>query len=393
MRSVGIINATPFFYNKEDDSYYVSADEYKSLLQWFTLFDAVTLYKPIISNEVVIKDWMKLPSDIKVVGLCKINDSYTHKLSKIKSILKNRPNVDILYYRLPNIEASIFYRYAKKFKLPYFVELHGDIESALMVSAKPYFIKKPLSIIFRKNIKNICKRASFGLSIGPVLRDKYIDRSIDCLVVTNHLMSENDYPAEFHPRVSLNNVLNILFVGHLHERKGLKYLFEALDKLKKRGFNFKLVLAGTGDQKTFLESYAKANEFGENVEFVGQIRHGEPLFSLYKNADIFILPSVAAEGVPRVTHEAMVFGCPVIATDIGSIGWQLSDDAGIVVKPRSVDELTNAIIMLLEDEQLRVKLQKNGYQRSLEYTLEKQTKRIHTFVETELTKIGLGYDK
>jgi len=391
MRSVGIINATPFCYNKEENSYYVSADEYKSLSQWFPLFNLITLYKPIISGETVVKDWMRLPSDIRVIELCKINDSYLHKLSKIKSILKSRPDVDILYFRLPNIESTLFYHYFKKYKMQYFVELHGDMESAVMVSNKPYLIRKSLSVMFRQNIKNICKKAAFGLSIGPALRDKYIDRSVNTLVVTNHLMSKNDYPTEIHPQTLLNNVLNILFVGHLHERKGLKYLFEALNILKARGTNFKLILAGTGDQKLSLESYAKINGFEKNVEFVGQIRHGESLFSLYKNADLFILPSVAAEGVPRVTHEAMVLGCPVIATDIGSVRWQLSGDAGIVVKPRSVDELVNAIEMILTDDQLRVKLQKNGYRRSLEYTLEKQTERIQTFVKIELTKIG--YDK
>ena len=93
-----------------------------------------------------------------------------------------------------------------------------------------------------------------------------------------------------------------------------------------------------------------------------------------------MLPSVAAEGVPRVVHEAMAQGCPVIATDVGSTKWQLRGGAGIVVPPADVEALTENIIRVLDDKQLRENLSTNGFRRSLEFTFEEQAEKVATFV-------------
>jgi len=139
-------------------------------------------------------------------------------------------------------------------------------------------------------------------------------------------------------------------------------------------------MIGSGPQEENLRRYAREHDFEQNVQFTGQISSREILLQHYRQADIFILPSVAGEGVPRVIHEAQSQGCPVIATDIGSTRWQLEDNCGIVIPPGIADVLAYKIIQVLDDGGVRSRLSINGFQRSLEFTYEKQGDKIANFV-------------
>jgi glycosyltransferase involved in cell wall biosynthesis len=154
------------------------------------------------------------------------------------------------------------------------------------------------------------------------------------------------------------------------------------------GRDFEMIIAGSGPQEAFLRAYSRKHEFDKNITFLGRVTVFPELLRLYRQADIFILPSIAAEGVPRVIHEAMTQGCPVIATDIGSVKWQLADGAGLVIPPSNTQILTETIINVLDDKQLRQSLSANGFDRSLEFTFEKQGERLATFIKNTVP-VGL----
>lgn len=381
---IGIINASPFYVDADGISY-ISADEMKSLSQWFHLFDEVTLFKPELGNRDKPSGWEALDVKIKVVRLCRSDESLGKKILAIKAIRPQMTGYDLFYYRLPNYEALTFWKKQPQ-ETPYFVELHGDMESAVMSGNHPWIVKKIVSKVLLYYLRKMASSSKFTLSIGPALLDKYVYSSIPTYVTTNHLLLEKDYPEDI-PERNISKVLNILFVGHIHDRKGLRFLFKALAKLKQQNIPFQMNLAGKGELKSYLEDYAMKNDFIEQVSFLGQIKHGEELFDLYRQADLFILPSVAAEGVPRVIHEAMAFGCPVIATDIGSIKWQLSGHAGVLIEPNSSEAIYKAIMKIENDEDLRRILIKNGYEKSKLFSLENQEKGIHDFVRCQLKDI------
>lgn len=379
---LAIVNASSF-YSDENGNSLISADELKSLSQWFNIFDDVTLLKPRLTKRgKFVDDWEPVPKNIKTVEICKAEDGLRTKYAKISKIASAAAQYDMLYYRLPNYESLFFWMNQPK-SVPYFVELHGDMESAVMASSKPYWVKKPLSKLLRKIFTQMASRAKFALSIGPALIDRYIKSDIPTYATTNHLLSEADYPSCVSYK-EISETLNLLFVGHIHNRKGLTYLFEALDMLKRSGKKFIMRLAGQGELESWLRQYSITHEFAENVKFLGQIKHGPALFELYKQADMFILPSVAAEGVPRVTHEAMAFGCPVIATDIGSLRWQLQNGGGIIVPPGNSNAICQAIINISADNELRKDIITCGFERSKQFSLEKQAEGIKKFVINQL---------
>ncbi|WP_155486568.1 glycosyltransferase family 4 protein, partial [Vibrio campbellii] len=74
----------------------------------------------------------------------------------------------------------------------------------------------------------------------------------------------------------------------------------------------------------------------------------------YRRSDIFVFPSLS-EGSPRVVVEAMAHGLPVIATDTGNTKYLLENDRGICVPSSNSDALTNAILALMDDSNLKTK--------------------------------------
>jgi glycosyltransferase involved in cell wall biosynthesis len=99
--------------------------------------------------------------------------------------------------------------------------------------------------------------------------------------------------------------LRLLYVGRLERHKGLHLLLEALQGLS--GYELKVV--GDGSDRRHLESLAE----GLNVRFLG---FQSNVADYYRDADIFVMPSLGPEGLPLVTIEAMSHALPCIVSDL-----------------------------------------------------------------------------
>jgi len=143
------------------------------------------------------------------------------------------------------------------------------------------------------------------------------------------------------------NTFKLISVGRLIERKGYKYLFEAIRGLK----GIELTLIGDG---VLLEDLKMMSEdYGLNVNFLGEIRH-EQVADYLVQADAFVLPSLN-EGMSNAILEAMACGLPIIATDVGG-SKELVTTNGLIVKKESSAELRNAVETLKNNLELRYKM-------------------------------------
>ncbi len=158
----------------------------------------------------------------------------------------------------------------------------------------------------------------------------------------------------------------LLFVGRLVERKGVEYLLRALAVVRKE-VPAVLTVIGDGRERKRLESLARELGISEAVRFLGFVSSPE-LAKYYKECDIFILPAIYdrrgdTEMLGVVLLEAMSYKKPVIASDVGGISDIVKDRAtGILVREKSVDELKEALLLLLRDENLRREIGERGYQ-------------------------------
>lgn len=133
-------------------------------------------------------------------------------------------------------------------------------------------------------------------------------------------------------------MLNLLFVGWLTERKGIRELMQAFDAVSSTQ-QVKLTIAGGGDLAKELDQWAHAH--GDAVALAGWVE-SEQLLALYDQSDVLVLPSYA-EGFPNVVIEAMARGMPVIATRVGAIPDTLrSGENGVLIEARDSAALADA---------------------------------------------------
>ncbi|MDK2789873.1 MAG: hypothetical protein PWP15_380 [Methanothermococcus sp.] len=140
----------------------------------------------------------------------------------------------------------------------------------------------------------------------------------------------------------------ILFVGRLVYQKGVEYLIRAFPKILNSHPDSKLVIAGTGDMKDYLEGIASQLGCRDRVIFLG-FTNGDSLKKLYKCADICVIPSVY-EPFGIVALEAMAAGTPVVASSVGGLSEIIQHEHnGVWVYPENPDSIAWGVNRVLSD--------------------------------------------
>jgi glycosyltransferase involved in cell wall biosynthesis len=138
-------------------------------------------------------------------------------------------------------------------------------------------------------------------------------------------------------------------VAGLEERKGHRFLLEALALLKAQGVRVRCVLAGEGSERPALEKMTARLRLERDVEFPGFIAD-TPAF--LADIDVFVLPSLY-EGLGVAALEAMAAGKPVVASEVGGLAELIEDGTtGLLTPPRNVQALSAAIARLIDDPSL-----------------------------------------
>lgn len=159
----------------------------------------------------------------------------------------------------------------------------------------------------------------------------------------------------------------VIFIGWVVKTKGIEELLQAWERVHTRFNDWTLKIVGPYSEDYL--TYLKAKYSQAQVVFEGEKNHDDAL-SMLSQASIFTLPSYT-EGFPNAVLEAMAFEKPIIATDVGAIPDMLQG-CGMVIQKENVDALENALVKLLEDEELCESLGKAAKQKiEQEYSLER----------------------
>ena len=169
--------------------------------------------------------------------------------------------------------------------------------------------------------------------------------------------------------------LNILFVGRMEKRKGLRYLLEAYGKLKWDFPNTRLVVVGPGNLDK--DCYRVMSERNlQDVVFLGGVPYHE-LHRYYQSADICCAPATGRESFGIVLLEAMASGKPVVASRIPGYATVLNHgEQGLMVPPKDSDALADALALLVRNPDLRSQLAERGRKSAEMYRWELVAGRI-----------------
>jgi glycosyltransferase involved in cell wall biosynthesis len=152
----------------------------------------------------------------------------------------------------------------------------------------------------------------------------------------------------------------ILCIASLVRQKRIDILLSSFAEVVERHPSCKLIILGDGPLKA--QHIEQSNRLGleSSVFFVGYQQDVRPYLA---ESDIFVLSS-EKEGLPLSILEAMAFGLPCIATNVGGNSEAITDGAtGLIVLPGSAELLADAIHYLLEHKEERAIMGDNGRQR------------------------------
>lgn len=261
-----------------------------------------------------------------------------------------------------------------------FLKNNFDIDCVHLINTASLSLLRDISILKKCNKKNIKCVLQFRIgSIPKILSKKKLERkwlikackkankilvldSKSKIALENIGFNNVSVVPNFIDSVNVNNAYNsrskdFIFIGWVVKTKGIEELLSAWEKISEKYSDYVLKIVGPYNDKYL--KYLKDNFSFKNIIFCGEKSHEDTLKEL-SGSKALILPSYT-EGFPNVILEAMAYQIPCIATDVGAIKDMLGNgDAGIVIRPKNVDDLIYGIEKIINDEDNAINLAKNA---------------------------------
>ena len=265
-------------------------------------------------------------------------------------------------YSLYNYLSSWTARYARAAGVPYVVEPHGALDTFLYRRSR--YRKRLFEFLWER--RNLGKAAAVRClsrkeaeqakdNLGLNLKTVVIPTGIDVAKFRPSAAAIRVYDAYGLPQ----SLEKIVFVGRLHEKKGLDLLAEAFVQLCTTRRSAQLVIVGPDEGvEDQVRQLLKRGGCEQRATFTGMV-NGQAKIDLMAAADVIVVPSYT-ENFGNVVIEAMALARPLVVSSGVGIAEQVSvAKAGLVVNP-VVGELVEALEFILTDRRDGVRMGRAG---------------------------------
>jgi glycosyltransferase involved in cell wall biosynthesis len=264
--------------------------------------------------------------------------------------------------------------------------IHPDYKNNLTFNHKLYyaffgkaFARKSLSIITdSEHAKNdiiklwkVNPRKIFVIPLG--LAKRY--RPIENEKLLNQVKKRLKLPGKY-----------ILYLGNFKPHKNVPALIQAYKHIEKKFPDYKLVLAGTLDEHGIkTKDYVTSQGLKNKVLFTDTVREKDCPEAIYSMADLFVFPTLY-EGFGLPPLEAMACGTPVVASNLTSVP-EVIGDAGILVNPMAIEELSDAISGLLKSPEKQALYSEKGLKRAKRFREKDTAGKLYEHIISLLEEI------
>lgn len=283
--------------------------------------------------------------------------------SMSKEIENDKPDI-IHTIGLRSFQSIIAWRVSKKLNIPLVVSDQGGLTTHPFLAESGFFLKTLYKIqdFFIKKIINdasvISVANEYEQKIFSSLNKKSRIEIIRNGVNLKKLVSKHNFKEKY----QINSNF-ILFVGRFSKSKGIETLINAFSIVKNelKDSDIRLVIMGVDfGYQAEMEKLIKKLNLSEEIKVIKNPPRDD-VISAYGESEFLVLPS-QWELSPLVPLESFAFKKPVISTNSHGIPYTVQNNKnGILVEPENSLELSNAIVKLLNDSELREKLGLSGY--------------------------------
>jgi glycosyltransferase involved in cell wall biosynthesis len=316
--------------------------------------------------------------------------SLFHPVGLSRPLLRAIRQSDVVHVMFPGYVQVMGLLLAQFLRKPVFCSAVGDWEGMFtatrLAETRPGLIRAVV-LVHRLLLRWIL-RSDLVFVYGRQLAESYRRVGKNVVQGEDSTFSEKDIRLE-KSLGPLPESPRLLFVGRLDYLKGVAELLRALAVLRGEGRKPVLTLVGEGPNRKEFEDLARELKLEDAVVFRGYVPMGEPLWRVYREHDLFVFPSFT-EGAPKVVIEAAANGLPIVSTQVGGIPDIVSPDNGILVPPKEVEPLADAIRRLLADDELRLRLAGNNIRWARGRTMEAQARYLAGHIRRSLPKFMRG---
>jgi len=351
------------------------------------------LHSPL-KSEFTLMDYRIKSTNVSLIdiglheGMLKRTLKFRKYTAKITPYLSE---VDIMLMRGPSPLMPFTAALCHKYHVPYAYLLVGDYLKSLAGVQKMNSLKRSLLWCFyrvNKMMQNHYAKRALIFTNNRIIFDEYNGHHDEVYEIrTTTLSKHNFFKRE---DTCINLPLKLAYAGRIEPTKGIDDMLDAIGLLFADGIDLELHIVGwdpTVGEKYLAKLWEKVKKDGldEVFFFHGKKQVGEELFSFYRDGDVFMIATKGNEGFPRTIWEAMAQSMPVISTRVGSIPEMLDDRKNVIlVDQKSPKQLSEAIMELYNDSNLRKKLIQNGYLLAQTNTIEIQSKNMIDIIKRYL---------
>ena len=323
--------------------------------------------------EIIQKTFSRTMNEVEKISFLKALKVFTISYQLFQSLRSRRPDL-CFYFNTVKLRAfvvdALFLLILRFFKVPYILYSHGQGLRHLGTGSNPF--------------SRALVRKTLGGATGALVLGERLKKDLTPYLKTNRLyVLPNAIPDQTGGRVPSrtrdNPTVKILFLANLIESKGPWEFLQMAREVAARAPHARFILAGPQVDEDFyrrlLDFIAKEN-LDELVALPGGL-YGADKERVFRESDIFVYPS-HNDAFPLVILEAMQWGLPVISSDEGAIPEVVVDGVtGYIVNPRDIAQLTDRVLRLVHDPELRLRMGKAGRQKYEEhYSIEAYRKNL-----------------
>lgn len=276
--------------------------------------------------------------------------------------------------------------YRKKISIFYLIKLLYKLRKNIEKEKPDYIlpflwttcIRTDLSLMFSKYKKNVIQTVRNNPKVFPKnkLLKKYRDFLIkkSTMTIVQNAEQKQYFKEKLQEKIKIlpnpvskdvsdiqhqeNGYINIIGVGRLEEQKNFELLIRAFSEVYKKDKNVRLKIYGEGSKRYELQNIIEQLNISSVAKLCGR---SNDYLEIYGDATIYVLSS-EFEGMPNTLLEAMATGLPCISTDCptGPRDIIINNENGILINRNNIQELANAILLVISDTDLKNKISKNA---------------------------------
>ena len=290
--------------------------------RYMEYFDSLTIFCRAIEKQPYDTQLFELRNpEITVKPVS--NGSLMISKKALKRMEDEIKNADGLIVKLHSKIAEHAIKYARKYNVPYLVEVVGCPWDAYWNHSLKGKLVAPIMTL---STKREVKRAPYAVYVTKEFLEKRYPCNgqwIDCSDVELQNMNEEILSKRLDKIQKMNGQMILGTLAQVDVKyKGQEYVIRAIAELKEKGKIFKYKLAGSGSNE-YLLNIAKRYNVTDQVEFWGVLSHDQ-VFNWLDEIDFYIQPS-KQEGLPRAMIEAISRACPAAGSTAGGMGELVSD--------------------------------------------------------------------